>query len=355
MSKVGGASPAVPDPDAAGPAVADRVGGIGIGLDVGGTKVLGVVVDADGVILGEDRRETPAGGDEILDVLAQLAAELSKLVESDGHRTVGLGVGVPGLVDANGILRFAPNLAGANGMALRTGLVERLPGSWAVAIDNDATCAMAGEQAFGAARGCDEALMVTVGTGIGGGIVSGGRLVRGAHNFAGEIGHVIVDPHGVPCPCGHRGCWERYASGSGLGRLGRDAAGAGRAADLVARAGGDPDAVRGEHVVAAAGDGDPEAQAILAEFAWWLGLGLANLANVLDPEVIVVGGGLAALGEMLLAPTRLAFEDFVERPTERKRLRIVVATLGNRGGAIGAAVNGLIAGRTDGQRADGGP
>ena len=269
--------------------------------------------------------------------------ELSDLVDAGPgtHRVAGIGIGVPGLVDTEGVLRYAPNLLGASGTAVRAGVETLLERRWPVAVDNDATCAIAGEWVFGAAVGSTDALLATVGTGIGGGIVSGGKLLRGAHNFAGEIGHQIVDPHGPPCPCGKRGCWERYASGSGLGRLARDAAEAGLAASVVARAGGDPDAIRGEHVVAAAAAGDAEAEAILGEFARWIGLGLANLANVLDPELIVLGGGLVNAGELLLSPIRRAFAEFVEGGQERSDVRIVLAALGDRGGAIGAGVTGL--------------
>jgi glucokinase len=197
-------------------------------------------------------------------------------------------------------------------------LRERLeavhPGtSWR--IGNDATCA-----------------------GIGGGIVASGRPLLGANGFAGEFGHMVVDPHGPPCPCGKRGCWERFASGSGLGRLAREAAHAGQATRVLELAGGDPENVRGENVTTAAAEGDQEASAVMAQFAWWLALGLANLANVFDPEVIVVGGGLIEAGDVLLTPTRLAFGELVEGVEHRPPIRIVAAELGERAGAIGAAV-----------------
>jgi len=179
--------------------------------------------------------------------------------------------------------------------------------------------------------------MVTLGTGIGGGIIAGGRLERGANGFAGEVGHMVVNPNGPPCPCGHRGCWERYASGSGLGRLAREAAHAGLAPRLVQLAGGDPEAVRGEHVTAAVTEGDPAAASILRDLAWWLALGLANLANIFDPELFVVGGGLVGLGDDLFAATADAFAGRVEAPGHRPPIPIVPAALGERAGAIGAA------------------
>ncbi len=250
-------------------------GPVGIGIDVGGTKMLALLVSASGEVLAEQRIDTPARGPDLLAALAELASQLTSLVDVDVSPVVGIGVGVPGLVDTEGVLRFAPNLLGANGTAVRAGLMEILGEPLHVAVDNDANCAMTGERAFGSAVGSDDTLLVTVGTGIGGAMVTGGRLLRGAHNFAGEIGHLVVDPHGPPCPCGKRGCWERFASGSGLGRLAREAAEAGHVRTVVEMAGGDPHAVSGEHVVAAALEGDAEATAVLSEFAWWLGLGLA--------------------------------------------------------------------------------
>jgi glucokinase len=179
--------------------------------------------------------------------------------------------------------------------------------------------------------------MVTLGTGIGGGLVTDGLLVEGAHGFAGEFGHSVVDPYGPACPCGKRGCWERFASGSGLGRLGREAAQAGYAPRVVELAGGDPEAVRGEHVTAAAAEGDPGATQIIAQFAWWLALGLANLANIFDPGVIVLGGGLIESGGVLMTPTRAAFDELVEGK-EYRQMEILPAYLGERAGAVGAAL-----------------
>jgi glucokinase len=326
---------------------------IGVGLDVGGTKVLGVAVDEEGSVLAEQRRPTAADGPGLLDELAALYLELSESALAVSGRSgsgphddgaAPLGVGVPGLVDANGTLVFAANLPGAAGTDFRAGLRSRLQDRCgAVQVDNDATCAAAGECAYGAGRGRSDVLFVTLGTGIGGGIVAGGRLVRGSGNFAGEIGHTVIDPHGPPCGCGRRGCWERYASGSGLGRIARDAALAGRAGRVVAISGGDADSVRGEHVVRAVSEGDEEANAILEEFAWWLALGLANLANILDPRVVVIGGGLVRAGEPLLAAVRAALLEQVEGAAVRPEIDLVPAALGDRGGAIGAAVTGFEA------------
>ena len=307
-----------------------------IGIDVGGTKVLGVVLAADGTVVAEARVPTPAGSDALVDALAGVVAELDAARGGDGPPPA-VGVGAPGLVDVTGTVRFAPNLAGVRGLELPGRLGARLGGRRVVA-DNDATCAGWAEVRHGSARGAGHVLMVTLGTGIGGALVSDGRLMRGANGFAGEIGHMVVDPGGPPCPCGRSGCWERYASGSGLGRLAREAAHAGQSDLLVDLAGGDPEGVRGEHVTAAAASGDPGAVGVLRRFAGWLALGLANLANALDPELIVIGGGLVEARELLLPPIREEFSRMIEAGTERPPIRIEAAALGERAGAIGAAV-----------------
>jgi glucokinase len=303
-----------------------------IGVDVGGTKCLGVVVGADGAVTAEHRVPTPKGSDEVVDAIVATIVELQR----GAPEAMRACVGAPGLIDREGVLRFAPNLGAAAEVPVRAELEQRLPGT-AVVVENDANCAAWGEWVAGAALGADDVVMVTLGTGIGGGIILGGALFRGAHGFAGEIGHVVVDPHGPICPCGQRGCWERYASGSGLGWLGREAAVAGQAARVVELAGGDPEAVRGEHVTRAAAEGDAQALAVMDRFAWWVALGLANLANTFDPSRFVLGGGLVEAGALLLDPVSRHFLELVEAATHRPAIDIVAATLGERAGAIGAA------------------
>lgn len=306
--------------------------GLTLGIDLGATKCLGVVLDDRGSVVDEHRLATPRGKEAIVAAIVEVAQTLGPLP--------AMGVGAPGLVDVHGVLRFAPNLPGVEELPLRHQLEERLPGT-RVRIENDASCAGWGERQLGAARGADHTLMVTLGTGIGGGIITGGRLLRGAYGFAGEIGHMVVHPHGPPCTCGKRGCWERFASGSGLGRLAQEAAVADPTSRMVELAGGDGDKVRGEHVTRAAAEGDEHARHVMAGFAWWVGLGLANLAAIFDPELFVLGGGLVAAGDVLLAPVREAFADLVEGSGHRPEVGIVAAGLGERAGAIGA---GLLAG-----------
>ncbi len=302
-----------------------------IGIDVGGTKALGVALDEDGRIVAERRRPTPRGADSLpalVDVLVELAIELGE-VDS-------LGIGVPGLVTRDGVLRAAPNLDGVADFEVGPLLAERL--GHPVSVDNDGTCAAVAEWQLGAAKGEDDVLLVTLGTGIGGGLIASGSVQRGLNGFAGEFGHMVVDPNGPRCPCGRRGCWERYASGSGLAMLAREAATGHRLHAVVDHAGGDPQNVRGEHVMAAAMDGDDEALEVIDEFGRWVALGLSNLTNALDPAVIVLGGGLAAGAELYLGPIVRWFRELLYQPHLRPVPRVEFAEWGPRAGAVGAAL-----------------
>lgn len=318
-------------------------GGTAVGVDIGGTKVLGVLLAPSGAVVAEARTPTPqggggpvgAGGPAVADAVAVVVGRL--VAAGGGEGAPPVGVGVPGMLDRRGVLRFAPNLQWATGSDVAALLAGRLAPS-AVVIENDANCAALAEVELGAGRGAADVLVVTLGTGIGGGLVSGGRVVLGAAGFAGEIGHMVVDRSGPPCPCGRRGCWERYASGAGLGMLAREAAYAGRLPAVVALAGGDPEAVRGEHVTQAARTGDAGAAAVFDELGWWVALGLANLTAVVDPARIVIGGGLAEAGELLLTPTRRAYAELVEGSTHRPDIPVLRAELGERAGAVGAAL-----------------
>ena len=298
-----------------------------VGVDVGGTKCLAVCVDGDLQVVAEARRPTPKGPEAIIDTIAELVGELAPFDS--------IGVGVPGLVTMDGTLRAAPNLVDIREFRVGALLTERLGVD--VHVDNDATCAAVAEWKRGVARGSDDFVMVTLGTGIGGGVVAGGRLVRGANGFTGEIGHMVVDPGGPPCPCGRRGCWERYASGSGLGRLARDAAVAHRLARVVEIAGNVED-VRGEKLAVAAREGDLEALEVFDQFGRWVALGLVNLTNILDPGLLVLGGGLAASADLSSGPIRRWFAELLYAPELRPHPRLEFAEMGERAGAIGAAL-----------------
>lgn len=310
-----------------------------VGIDIGGTKMLGVVVDpADPTtVLDERKVPTPLGPTALVDGIAELVDAL------DAGGTGPVGLGIPGLIDSDDVFRFGANLPGVVDLAV--GEVVGARTGRPVAADNDATCATYAEFHSGAGAGQADGILLTLGTGIGGGLVVGGRVRHGANGFAGEPGHMLIDPVGPPCPCGRRGCWERYASGSGLGRLGRDAALAGRLPAAVDLAGGDPEAVRGEHVVAAVRAGDDAASVVLDEFVWWVAAGIANLIDLLDPAIVVLGGGVIEAEDVLLPRIEGSTPDHVLARGHRPAVPIVAARFGERAGAIGAAVLALGSGQ----------
>lgn len=306
---------------------------LAIGIDFGGTKMLGMAVDRSGTALAEHRVPTPYDGDELLGAMSEVVRVLEDKV---GGRVVGVGVGAAGLVSLDGEYCFGPNVGHLAHLQMLDGMQKRLPGRLIV-IDNDATCATWAERLLGAGRNVDEMALVTLGTGIGGGLISGGKLARGTNGFAGEPGHTAVEARGVRCICGKIGCWEAYASGRALGRFGREAAAAGRGHTLLNLAGAIDD-IRGEHVTQAARMGDAGAKAVMDEFAWWVAVGVANLITLLDPQVIVVGGGLAEEADLFLDKTNEHLSTMVLGAAHRPRVDVVAATLGERSGAIGAAM-----------------
>jgi glucokinase len=319
-----------------GPTAAD----VTYGIDIGGTKVLGIALSRADEIVAEARLATPKGtrnivGSHVAAAVAQVIADLDRTL--DAPTPVPVGVGAPGMVDRQGRLCFAPNLPQAQGVDWNELIGDQLPGR-TVLIENDANFAVLAEHRIGAARGHDHVVMVTLGTGIGGGLVLDGRVQVGSAGFAGEIGHMVVDPAGPPCPCGRRGCWERFASGAGLGVLAREAALSGRLGEVVRLAGGDAESVRGEDVSAAAAAGDPAARLLIREVGGWIGFGLANLAAVLDPQCFVLGGGVVQAGDLLLESARVAYAELVEGGDRRPPTVIVPAAFGERAGAVGGAL-----------------
>ena len=303
------------------------------GVDVGGTKIAGGVIDLEGNVVEELRVVSPAADTAAIeDAVAGVVNELRSR-----HDIAAVGVGAAGYVDkARAVVMFAPNLAWRH-VDLKSELEERvhLP----VVVENDANAAAWGEFTYGAGHDVEDLLLVTVGTGVGGGVVLDGELYRGAFGVGAEIGHMRVVPDGLPCGCGNRGCFEQYASGTALGREARAAVRAGSllARDLLDRAGGDPDKVDGPLISEAAAAGDPFAIEQLAALGRWLGEGIASLAAVLDPAVVVIGGGVSEAGDLLLEPVRAAFAAQLTGRGHRPVLEIRKARLGNRAGLIGAA------------------
>ncbi len=301
------------------------------GVDVGGTKLLAVAATEKGEIVAEHRAPTAAGPDAILDAVA--AALQSLIAAEPGIRAAG--VGLAGLVDLDGTVHYAPNLPGFVGVAARQRLAATC--TVPVVVDNDANVAALGEVLHGAGRGRKEVLVVTLGTGIGGGLVFDGKVHRGGYGLAAEIGHFTVDPAGPVCACGARGHWEAIASGTALGRRAQEWAARGDAPGVLAQAAGAVEAVTGHAVGLAAEAGEPDALAILAEHAGAVAVGLGGLVNILDPAVIVISGGLVELGDLLLEPLRAALPDHVEAAALRTLPPVLAAELGEHAGAVGAA------------------
>ncbi|MEW6476305.1 MAG: ROK family protein [Actinomycetota bacterium] len=301
------------------------------GIDIGGTKLLAVAATEKGEIVAERRQPTAAGPDAILSAVAAVVRDLCA-AEPD---IAAVGVGLPGLVDLNGAVLYAPNLPGFVGVPARDRLAAGCPVP--VVVDNDANVAALGEVLHGAGRGHREVLVVTLGTGIGGGLIINGGEYRGGHGFAAEIGHVTVDPDGPPCACGARGHWEAIASGTALGRRAREWAARGDAPAVLARAGGAVEAVTGHAVRLAAVAGEADGLAILAEHARAVAVGLGGLINILDPEVVVISGGLVELGDLLLDPLRAVLPEYVEAAALRPLPPVLAAALGEHAGAVGAA------------------
>ena len=312
---------------------------VAIGIDVGGTKALAVLVTPDGEILDELRSSTPqsAAGGAGVATARVLGDQVATLCARHGldAAVVPIGIGMPGLIRRDGRLAEAANLQSASGASFPELLGQSL-GATHVYMENDGNCAALGEHAWGAARGVDDFVMVTLGTGIGGGIVSNGALMRGQNGFGGEIGHMVVQARGVACGCGGFGCWERYASGGGLARLSFEWASEGRLPTLSERCGGSQN-VRGEDVTRAASEGLDEALALMDDVAWWLARGLANLVAILDAGHFVIGGGLSVAANLLLPRARVYLEELTFGYDKRETILLTPSGLTVHAGALGAA------------------
>lgn len=290
-----------------------------IGVDVGGSKLLAVRLTGEGIVEASATSPMPgrtAPGAALEDAIVDLGQRVAGT-----HDVAGLGLAAAGLVDAASE-RF---LFGAHLPWRDEPVRDRLAAltGWTVALDNDANCAGRAEASLGAARGAGSALLITLGTGIGGALILDGRVWRGAHGLAGEFGHQQVVPDGLPCECGLRGCWEQYCSGRALERVIRVALG--RHLD-------------GPDVTRLAETGDRVARQAFASIGTWLGVGVAGLVSSFDPEVVVVGGGVGSAGDLLLDPARAALRESLQGTDFRPVPPLLPAALGPEAGAVGAAL-----------------
>lgn len=305
-----------------------------IGVDVGGTKIAGGVVAPDGSIIARHELPTESGEPQaIVAAIMKVVRELRAVAPA----AAAVGLGAAGLVDSSrGVVLGAPNIAYRN-LPLRDLVRER--GGLPVVVDNDANVAALGEAVYGAGAGAGDQLMITVGTGIGGGIIIDGRIYRGGGGIGAELGHIVVNPGGPRCGCGNDGCLEAYASGTALGRTAIERIESHAGSEVLELAGGDARSITGAVVGQAAVKGDEFALSLVREAAWWLGVGLASFVNIFDPERIVLGGGVTeGLCDLLLDPARESMDGFIMGREWRPAPQVVPAALGNSAGLVGAAV-----------------
>lgn len=306
--------------------------GVTIGVDIGGTSVRAGVVDRHGTVLDTARAPTPTSEGALEDAIVSAVGGLTAR-----HRVTGVGLAVAGFVttDRRSVM-FAPHLAWRNAaVADRISARLDLP----VVLEHDANAAVLAEHRFGAARGARVVLLVAIGTGIGGGLLLDGKVFRGAYGVAPELGHLELVPDGRPCPCGKAGCWERYCSGTALSATAVEllARHPGRSTVLRREVAVDKRAVTGRKVAAAARDGDPLAQRAMAELATWLGKGLALVADVYDPEIVVIAGGVSESAPLFLDDARDHYKKMITGAGYRPLARIRTAQLGDDAAMVGAA------------------
>jgi glucokinase len=305
---------------------------LAIGVDIGGTKISAGVVDGAGAVIDRERRPTP--GSDVAQTEAAIVEVVTALAAR--HSVTCVGIGAAGWIGSDrATVLFSPHLAWRN-EPLRDALAGRI--GLPLVVENDGNASAWAEYRFGAARGHSSLVCVTLGTGIGGGLVLDGSLYRGANGIACEYGHMTIVPDGRSCACGNRGCWEMYASGRALARDARElvAESPAVAARLIELA-GSVDAITGPMVTQAAAEGDPAAESICTTMGRWLGRGLANLAAALDPSMFVIGGGVSEAGELLLAPARLEFAHTLTGRGFRPVAVIEAAAFGADAGLVGAA------------------
>lgn len=307
-----------------------------IGIDLGGTNTVVCLCREDGAMLGKKGLPTRTGQPEQMKAdMKALALALCGEHGVQPDAVTQIGIGVPGTFEkATATLVFGTNL-GMNNVCFAEAFAPEF--ACPVKLDNDANCAALGEVIGGAGAGCKNAVMVTLGTGVGGGIVVDGKLYSGCNDVAGEIGHMVVSVGGLPCNCGRRGCLEAYASATGMIRLATMALEEGGDSLLRGKMAGNGGKLTAKMVCDARDEGDALAARVFDDYCMYLGSGLTSLVNMLQPEKIIVGGGVAGYGEKLLAPLRA----IVERESFKgvaRNTEIVLATLGNDAGLIGAAM-----------------
>ncbi len=303
-----------------------------VGLDVGGTRIAAALVERKGRIVKESKTLTPKGGPfGVVDAIIDAVEEVSASVHPS--EIAGIGIGLPAQIDFfRQTVEFCTNLPLA-GVDMRSLVMSRV--KHAVTIDNDGHTAALGESRFGAAKGAKDFVMVTLGTGVGGGVFLGGQLFRGHRGLAGELGHTLVEIDGLECPCGARGHLEAYVARPAIIREGRAAAETFKGAAIKRLAGDDLDRISAEIVIDAANSGDDEALRIMGEIGGILGQSLVGIVNMLNPQLIVVGGGIGESCPIVIERASAVISEHAL--AGRRDVRVVRADLGNDAGVVGAA------------------
>lgn len=312
-----------------------------IGVDMGGTNVRMGIVTPEGKVVKKTQYSIDISkkGLALLEELVSNLKNLTRMEFKESKQLIGIGIGIAGAIDMQrGIINESPNILDLKRFALRDFLGKRI--SYPIAIENDANAFTLGEGWVGAAKGCKHYCGITLGTGVGGGIVVGGEILHGAEGMAGEVGHMVIDPEGPLCGCGGRGCLEVYASGTGIRRMALVAIEKGKGQGIFKCSGGDPQKVTSENVFETAQSGDVTAKKVFNEMGKFLGLGLVNLIHLFNPEKIVIGGKVSRAWDYFIGSVmKTVQERSMKGP--REKLQIVKAECGDDAGMLGAAYSAL--------------
>ncbi|OQY16648.1 MAG: transcriptional regulator [Anaerolineaceae bacterium 4572_32.2] len=312
-----------------------------IGIDLGGTKISTALVESDGKIIAQDYRKTMAaeGQQAVIERILNSARQVMSQAKVTRSQVAAVGICAPGPLDIEaGVVVAPPNLPGWERVPLKQLIEDNL--GITTFLENDANAAALSEHRFGAGRGVEHMIYITVSTGIGGGLILDGKLYHGASGMAGEVGHITIEPGGPLCGCGNRGCLEALASGTAIARVARERVAQNVPTLMTDMTDGDPERITARLVAEAASRGDSEAQEILSEAMDYLGIGMANLVNLFNPQLIVIGGGLMNIGEKLFRPVRRAIDQHTFTPATQA-VRVVPAALGDNAGVLGAAAVAL--------------
>ena len=303
------------------------------GFDIGGTNIRGLALGNDGELTELHQRRHFGDLKSIVDSIV----EISMQIETTTNKKIrNIGIGCAGLVDSNGVVKTSPNIQAIENFPLRTDVEEKM--QIPVVVENDANCAAWAEAKLGAAQGRNNAIVVSFGTGIGAGILLNGELQKGASGYAGEIGHMVIEKEGLACPCGKRGCWEQYASGSALGRIANEMLNEKTITKMKTNTDFQNTLITSEQIGIAAQENHPEAIRVIKAYSEQVAIGLGNLTKALDPEVIILGGAITAIGEPLLQPIKKSYAEIAASESDSANVEILLARFGNKAGSIGAAI-----------------